>query len=111
MQTTDMQTSYIENKGNGQFTIQPLPAEAQAAPVYGMLAEDVDRDGNLDVLLTGNDYGMEPYSGRHDALNGLCLKVDGKGDFSTIALTQTVFFVRLNKKIEQLELIACPFHI
>lgn len=98
MQATDMQTSYIENKGNGQFTIQPLPAEAQVAPVYGMLTEDVDGDGNLNVLLTGNDYGMEPYSGRHDALNGLCLKGDGKGNFSTIPLTQTGFFVKGDAK-------------
>ncbi len=35
-----------------------------------MLAEDVNGDGNLDVLLVGNDYSMEPYSGRHDALDG-----------------------------------------
>jgi hypothetical protein len=98
LQATDMQTSYIENKGNGQFTIQPLPVEAQAAPVYGMLSEDVDGDGNLDILLTGNDYGMDPYSGRHDAFNGLCLKGDGMGNFTAMTLAQSGFFVKGDTK-------------
>ena len=98
LQATDMQTSYIENKGNGQFTIKPLPAETQTAPVYGMISEDVDEDGNLDILMIGNDYGMEPYSGRHDAFNGLCLKGDGKGNFTAMTLPQSGFFVKGDAK-------------
>jgi hypothetical protein len=84
MTATDMHTSYIENKGNGNFVISPLPVEAQYAPVYGMMSEDLDGDGNLDLLLVGNDYGMEPYSGRHDAFNGLCLMGDGRGGFTNL---------------------------
>ena len=94
LQATDMRTSCIENKGNGQFVIHALPAEAQSAPVYGMQTIDIDGDGNLDVLLVGNDYGMEPYSGRHDAFNGLCLKGDGKGNFAAMPLTKTGFFIK-----------------
>jgi hypothetical protein len=97
-QANDMQTSYIENKGNGQFTITPLPIETQTAPIYGMMATDADGDGNLDVLLTGNDFGMEPYSGRHDAFNGFCLKGDGKGSFAALPLQQTGFFVKGDAK-------------
>ena len=93
LQATDMQSSYIENKGNGKFSIRPLPAEAQFAPVYGMLAEDIDDDGNTDLVLVGNDYGMEPYSGRHDAFNGLCLRGDGKGAFSSMTVAASGFFV------------------
>ncbi|MDQ2720209.1 MAG: VCBS repeat-containing protein [Bacteroidota bacterium] len=98
MKATDMQTSYIENKGNGHFTITPMPLEAQMAPVYGMVSEDVDGDGNLDVLMVGNDYGMDPYSGRHDAFNGLCLKGDGKGNFSSTTIAQSGFFVKGDAK-------------
>jgi len=90
---TDMNTSYIENKGNGKFEICPLPAEAQFAPVYGMQTQDIDGDGNTDLVLTGNDYGMEPYSGRHDAFNGLCLKGDGKGNFTSMTIAASGFFV------------------
>lgn len=94
MQATDLQSAYIENKGNGRFEIRPLPLEAQAAPVYGMIAKDFNGDGNLDLLMTGNDYGMEPYSGRHDAFMGLCLLGDGKGNFNSTTLAQSGFCVK-----------------
>ena len=88
-----LQSAYIENKGNGQFAMKALPIEAQSAPIYGMVSEDIDDDGNLDLVLVGNDYGMEPYSGRHDAFNGLCLKGDGKGNFKSLSIPETGFFV------------------
>lgn len=93
LKATDMNSSYIENKGNGKFEMTPLPAEAQFAPLYGMQAQDFNNDGNLDLVITGNDYGMEPYSGRHDALNGLCLQGDGKGKFSSMSIAASGLFV------------------
>jgi hypothetical protein len=93
LQANHMNTSYIENRGNGQFSITPLPLEAQVAPVFGMAADDVDGDGRLDLLLVGNDYGMEPGSGRHDAFNGLYLKGDGTGHFAAIPTVKSGFFV------------------
>jgi hypothetical protein len=89
-----LETSYIENKGNGKFELRSLPIEAQVAPIYGMLAEDINNDGNIDLLMVGNDYGMEPYSGRHDAFNGLCLTGDGKGNFKSLSVTESGFFVK-----------------
>jgi len=91
-QATEMRSCYIENKGDGYLEIKALPLEAQAAPVFGMKAEDVNGDGNLDLLLVGNDYGMDPNSGRHDAFTGLCLKGDGKGNFDKMPLTRSGFF-------------------
>ena len=91
---TDMNSSYIENKGHGRFAISALPAEAQFAPVYGLQAKDIDNDGNLDLLMTGNDYGMEPYSGRHDAFYGLLMKGDGKGKFNPVCIDSSGFFVK-----------------
>ena len=98
LKATDMHTSFIENKGNGHFEIKPMPFEAQESPVYGMLSEDVDGDGNLDVLMVGNDYGMDPYSGRHDAFTGLCLKGDGKGNFNALGVNESGFFVNGDAK-------------
>lgn len=95
---TELRTCLLENLGDGKFALHPLPVEAQAAPVYGVLAEDVDNDGNLDVLLVGNDYGMEPYSGRHDAFNGLCLRGDGKGGFTPLTVQQSGFFAQGDAK-------------
>jgi hypothetical protein len=98
LQATDMHTSYIENKGEGHFTIKPLPLQAQEAPVYGMKSLDVDNDGNLDVLMVGNDYSMDPASGRHDAFTGLCLKGNGKGGFAPMSLQKSGFFVKGDAK-------------
>ena len=88
-----MKSSYIENKGGGVFAVRELPIQAQFAPVYGMVTEDYDQDGNLDVLIAGNDYGTEVSVGRHDALNGLLLKGDGKGNFKPLLPTNTGYCV------------------
>src|SRR4030095_6410100 len=64
-------SSVLINDGNGHFTMTALPVEAQFSNINGMVVEDFDGDGNLDVLLSGNDYGTEVSVGRYDALNGL----------------------------------------
>jgi hypothetical protein len=98
LEATDMASSYIENLGNGHFSIHALPLEAQTAPVYGMIAEDINKDGNLDLLMVGNDYGMEPYSGRYDAFMGLVLMGDGKGHFSPLSIAESGFYVKGDAK-------------
>jgi hypothetical protein len=93
-----MNTSYIENKGNGKFSIKPLPVEAQVAPVYGMVSQDINNDGNLDLVLVGNDYGMEPGGGRHDAFTGLCLIGNSAGTFEPLQLSESGVFVNGDAK-------------
>ncbi|MFD2573103.1 VCBS repeat-containing protein [Spirosoma soli] len=93
-----LQSAYVENKGDGTFTLRPLPVQAQMAPVFGMVADDVDRDGNLDVMLVGNDYGGEVLVGRYDALNGLFLRGDGKGGFNAQSIAASGFYVPGNAK-------------
>ncbi len=93
LKTNWLKSSYIENKGNGIFEIKELPLQAQFAPIFGMIAQDFDQDGNLDVLLTGNDFAAEVSVGRHDALNGLLLKGNGKGDFTPISLEKSGYCV------------------
>jgi hypothetical protein len=88
-----MKSSFIENLGGGKFRLSALPVEAQFAPIYGMMPYDYDGDGLLDVLLIGNDYGMELMQGRADAFYGLILKNMGKGKFKTIDLDESHFFV------------------
>ncbi|MVM39748.1 RNA-binding protein [Spirosoma sp. HMF3257] len=91
-------SSYIENKGNGKFEVRPLPIMAQTAPIFGMVAQDVDGDGNLDAVLVGNEHGSDMVGGRMDAFNGLVLKGDGKGGFSPLTMTQTGFYAPGNAK-------------
>ena len=88
-----MVTSYIKNVGEGKFEISALPLQAQTAPVNGMLVEDFDDDGNLDVLMVGNDFGNEVSVGRLDAFNGLLLKGDGTGKFNPATVSASAFCV------------------
>ncbi len=92
-QATHMESSYIENKGNGQFAIKALPVQAQVSPLYGMLSQDVDGDGHLDLLAVGNSYATEAFIGRYDALHGLYLRGDGKGDFKAVTLGSSGWYV------------------
>ena len=93
VEANNMQTSIISHLGKYTFKMTSLPLQAQYAPVYGMVAEDFDGDGNLDLALTGNDFGMEPGSGRCDALNGLILKGDGRGHFRPLSLLKSGLFI------------------
>jgi hypothetical protein len=90
---SDFQSIYLENLGQGRFAMHPLPAMAQLAPIYGMVAGDFDHDGKLDVALSGNDYGNEVTSGRYDAFNGLVLLGDGKGNFTPRTILQSGLFI------------------
>ncbi len=81
------------NQGDGQFHMKALPREVQKSAVYGMLSEDVNQDGLLDIILVGNDYGMEISLGRLDAHNGLVGINDGKGSFSFMEPGESGFYV------------------
>ncbi len=85
------QSMYAENLGNGKFTLKPLPPMAQWSPVQSMLTDDINNDGNLDIILVGNAYDAEPIAGRYDASVGLVLAGNGKGNFKELLYNQTGF--------------------
>ena len=98
LQANNFQTSYIENLGNGKFKMHALPALAQMAPIFGMIADDINNDGNLDLIMSGNDFGNEVANGRYDAMNGLVLLGDGKGNFIPQSLMQGGIYIPGNAK-------------
>ncbi|MCP9767688.1 RNA-binding protein [Lacihabitans sp. LS3-19] len=75
-------TSYLENLGNDKFKLNSLPAQAQLAPVNGIVIEDFNNDNKLDIVLGGNFYGTRVKYGRYDASKGTLLLGDGKGGFA-----------------------------
>ena len=98
LKANNFNSCFIRNDGNGKFTLLPLPAAAQLSVINGMVVDDFDGDGNLDVIINGNDYGTEVSVGRYDALNGLMLKGDGKGNFTTQSILQSGIFIPGNGK-------------
>ena len=73
--------------------MQALPAMAQLAPINGMVTDDFNNDGNLDVAICANDFGNEVTNGRYDAMNGLILLGNGKGNFTAQTILNSGFFV------------------
>ncbi|HET9276901.1 MAG TPA: VCBS repeat-containing protein, partial [Flavitalea sp.] len=86
-------SSFVRNNGNGNFSLEPLPAVAQFSAINAMVADDFDNDGNLDVCVNTNDFGTDPANGRYDALNGLVLKGDGKGKFKPLTIMQSGIYI------------------
>jgi len=93
LQASNFNTCWIENKGKEGFIIHILPVLAQLAPVYGIICDDYNKDGIIDILLNGNEYGMAPYLGRYDAANGLVLLGKGNGIFDPLSIAAAGFYV------------------
>ena len=74
--------SFIQS--NGRFIAHSLPLPAQVAPVHAMLCRDFNGDGHDDVLLAGNNFSLQVTAGPADALHGLLLLGDGKGNFEAL---------------------------
>lgn len=98
LKANNFKSCYLRNDGNGKFTLFPLPMQAQISALNGMTVDDFDGDGNLDVLINGNDYGTAVTIGRYDALNGLLLKGNGKGDFFAQSILESGIYIPGNGK-------------
>ena len=85
----NFETSIIENLGNGQFEITALPKETQLSPIYGLATGDYNQDGHLDIVMGGNFTSSRVKFGHYDAIRGICLLGNGKGQFSNKDASET----------------------
>ena len=95
-QTDTFASVSLQNNGDGTFTSVRLPNPAQIAPIRGIIAHDVDGDGNLDLIVAGNLYETEPNTPPGDAGNGLWLKGDGQGHFAPVPPLESGFLAPRN---------------
>ncbi|GAC1448776.1 MAG: hypothetical protein NVSMB7_10520 [Chitinophagaceae bacterium] len=79
-----------------------LPLQAQYAPVYAMVLEDLDKDGKKDMLLAGNNTWTRIKFGRYAANHGVFLSGDGKGMFTYIPQWASGLSLRGNVRSLQL---------
>jgi hypothetical protein len=89
------------NNGNGQFTIQKLPAELQLSSVNALHCTDLDGDGKPDIIAGGNEYGFLPQFERLDAGRGAVMMNMGKGHFSLLSSEQSG--VELNGQVRDIQ--------
>jgi len=70
------------NLGNGKFEIQKLPFRVQFSSVSGISTLDINDDGNLDLIMGGNNFEFKPQYSRLDASYGNVLLGDGNLNFT-----------------------------
>ena len=82
-------SAIARNNGNGTFTLEPMPVEAQISPIYASLAGDFDGDGRTDLLVAGNFYGAPPVFGRYDASYGLMMRGTAGGRLTPVDMEES----------------------
>lgn len=82
---TELRSGVFLSDGRGGRQFVALPALAQAAPIDGLAAADVDADGAVDLLFVGNSYAPTPSTSRFDGGIGGWLRGDGRGGFSFVS--------------------------
>lgn len=86
---TEQRTGIFINNGAAGWEFRPLAWQAQVSPVQAILPMDFNGDGNTDLLLAGNFFDVLPEIVRYDALYGLLLAGDGKGNFTPVSPQQS----------------------
>lgn len=80
-QVNTFASSIFINNGSGSFTRSDLPLVAQLSPIMGILTDDLNGDGHVDLFMVGNLYAFRNDIGRAAARPITYLLGDGKGGF------------------------------
>jgi enediyne biosynthesis protein E4 len=83
----DFTSVYVENLGQGNFKVHPLPIEAQFGPTLATTIVDINEDGHLDIIGVGAMHDAEIETVRYDSNRGYVLLGNGKGSFNAIKHT------------------------
>ena len=82
------------NEGDGKFKVKNLPNWVQLSCVCGITCTDVNNDGNLDLILGGNNFEFKPQYSRIDANYGSVLLGNGQMDFEWQEYNTSGFYMR-----------------
>ena len=82
------------NDGKGKFTILDLPLEAQLSSIADIVVDDVNNDGNFDLIVAGNYFDLLPQFCRVDAGFGLVMLNDGKKGFRSMNAKQSGIYLQ-----------------
>ena len=81
------------NRGDGTYDWKPWPMEAQFSAVRDLAIQDLNEDGQLDLVCIGNADVFRVETGSQDAAKGLVLLGDGIGDFKVMNARKSGFLV------------------
>lgn len=91
------------NDGNGNFKIKILPPQVQFSCICGIQCLDINKDGNLDLIMAGNNFEFKPQYSRLDANYGNVLLGDGNLNFEWQNYADSGFFIR--NEVKQLKVL------
>ncbi|UOY04824.1 VCBS repeat-containing protein [Muricauda sp. SCSIO 64092] len=72
-EVTTLASGYLKNN-KGAFEFVPFPNVMQVAPLLDFVSGDFDGDGQEEVLVGGNYFGVKPYHGRFDSFPGALIQ-------------------------------------
>ena len=93
-QATVSESLIAINEGGGKFTIKKLPSRVQLSCICGIACADINQDGNLDLIMGGNNFEFKPQYSRLDANYGNVLLGDGKMNFKWLDYNTSGFAIR-----------------
>ncbi len=110
LQAYTFETVYLQNNSNDDFTVLKLPNQAQTGPTMSLLSQDINNDGNLDIMGIGAIYDAEVETIRYDSNYGYVLLGDGQGNFEYTKRYEP-FIDRDSKDIETIVVNGEPHYI
>ncbi len=88
----ELRTGILWND-KGELVFEPLPAEAQFAPVYAIASSDVDGDAKMDLILAGNVTHTRVRLGKCDANKGQVFLNAGRKKFTYLPQTTSGLWI------------------
>ena len=86
------------NEGDGKFLIKKLPTRVQLSCINGITCTDINKDGNIDLIMAGNNYEFKPQFSRLDADYGDVLLNDGNLEFTWQDYDKSGIFIKSEVK-------------
>ena len=96
LQVNTFASKILINDGKGHFSEKHLPNLAQIAPVNRIIAQDLNGDRHIDLLIAGNMHEAEVETPRYDAGYGLVMLGDGAGNFQPQTIRQSGLYAPEN---------------
>lgn len=97
-ETTQFQSILLINKGDGTFSIKPLPIQAQQFPILNSVFLDVNKDGYEDCIIAGNIFETEVETPRLDAISGLVLLSNKNDGYTVVDYEKSGIYLQKNVK-------------
>lgn len=95
---TNFESSYLENRGNGNFVLHALPSSIQVSCMNSISVCHLNNDPYLDFLAVQNSFGEETLSGYLDAGVGVYALGNGDGTFQIVPPYESGFCIMTDTK-------------